>query len=77
MTKKQIEALDIIDGQLTQINARNISMRWIGFRKTPTFEEICELNQMLGFIIKEIRTLKETGELDVNKVHTEYFKNVV
>ena len=72
--KKEIkEALEIIDGQLTQLNARNISLRWIGMQKTPTQKEISELNRMLGFIIKEIRTLKETGTLDVDAVHKQAF----
>ena len=73
MTDKIKKALDEIEGQLYAINARNISMRWIAFRKIPTREEISELNALLGFIIKEIRTLKETGKLDVDKVHEEVF----
>jgi hypothetical protein len=66
-------ALEEIEGQLYAINARNISARYIGLRKTPTFEEMLELNKLLGFIIKEIRTLRETGNLDVKKVHKEVF----
>lgn len=73
MNKHQIEALDKIENQLYGINARNISMGWIGLNHIPTMDEICELNDMLGFIIQEIRTLKETGKLDVNKVHQEVF----
>lgn len=73
MTEAQKQALDEIEGQLYAINARNISMRWIGMRKTPTYAEISDLNQMLGFIITEIRTLKETGKLDKNAVHEKLF----
>lgn len=67
------QALDTIEGQLYAINARNISMGWIGMRHIPTMEEISELNRLLGFIVQEIRTLKETGKLDVDKVHGEVF----
>ena len=66
-------ALEEIEGQLYAINARNISLRWIGMKKTPTPEEISELNALLGFIIAEIRTLKETGSLDVKAVHEKCF----
>ena len=75
MTEKQKEALDHIENQLYAINARNISMGWIGLRKTPTMKEIMDLNSMLAFIIKEIRTLKETGKLDIDKLHKEHFKS--
>lgn len=75
MTEQEKIALGEIEDQLYAINARNISSRWIAFKKTPTPEEISELNQMLGFIIKEIRVLKETGSLDTKKVHDEYFKS--
>lgn len=73
MTDEQKQALDTIEGQLYAINARNISMRWIGLRKTPTMAEISELNALLGFIIAEIRELKETGKLDVDALHTKHF----
>lgn len=63
------QALEEIEGQLYAINARNISMQWIGMRKTPTMKEISELNALLGFIILEIRTLKETGKLNVDALH--------
>jgi len=73
MTEEIKKALEEIEGQLYAINARNISLRWIGMRKTPTQAEISELNKMLGFIIQEIRILKETGNLDVDAVHKEVF----
>lgn len=73
MTEAQKESLRKIEDQLYGINSRNISLRWIGMKKTPTQAEISELNQMLGFIITEIRTLRETGKLDTEKVHKEYF----
>lgn len=73
MNKHQIAALDEIEGQLCAINARNISMNWIGLRKTPTMEEISELNALLGFIILEIRTLKETGKMDKDALHRKEF----
>ncbi len=68
--KKGIEE---IENQLYAINARNISMKWIGMQQQPTYNEIRELNRMLGFIIKELRTLRETGELNVKKLHEEHF----
>jgi len=67
------KALDEIERQLYSVNARNISMRWIGMRKKPTPGEILELNAMLSFIILEIRTLKETGELDIDALHKKEF----
>jgi hypothetical protein len=67
MTDAEKQALETIEGQLYAINARNISMQWIGLRKTPT------LNALLGFIVQEIRTLRETGELDVEAVHKKCF----
>ena len=74
MTKDQKKALEEIEGQLYAINARNISLRWIGMRQTPTQEEISELNAMLGFIIQELRILRETGSLNIDATHKEYFK---
>lgn len=73
MTDLQKQALNKIEDQLYAINSRNISLRWIGMKKTPTQQEISQLNQMLGFIIKEMRVLRETGELDVDAVHKEVF----
>lgn len=73
MTDEQKEALQTIEDQLYAINARNISMRWIGMRKTPTTEEISELNALLGFIILEIRTLRETGKMNVDELHEKEF----
>ena len=73
MKDEQKESLKKIEDQLYAINARNISMRWIGLRKTPTPEEISELNALLGFIILEMRTLRETGELDVDALHKKEF----
>lgn len=73
MTHKQKEALQEIEDQLYAINSRNISMRWIGLKKTPTPEEISELNALLGFVIQEIRVLKNTGRLNVKKVHKDVF----
>ena len=73
MNTKITKALEEIEGQLYAINARNISLRWIGLKKTPTPEEISELNALLGFIIEEIRTLKETGSLNTKKVHEKCF----
>jgi hypothetical protein len=67
------EALQRIEDQLYAINARNISMRWIGLRKTPTMEEISELNALLGFIVLEIRTLREKGEIDIDALHEQKF----
>lgn len=63
MTAKEKELLRIIEDQLYAINARNISLRWIGMRQTPTREEISELNALLSSIIQEIRMLRETGTL--------------
>lgn len=76
LNDKQKEALEKIENQLYGINARNISMQWIGLNKTPTRKEISDLNAMLGFIIQELRTLRETGELDVDAVHKKVFKEV-
>ncbi len=73
MNEKEKQAIEEIENQLYAINSRNISMRWIGMRKKPTDREISELNRLLGFIIKELRTLKETGELDVKKLRKETF----
>lgn len=73
MNEEQKKALETIEGQLYAINARNISMRWIGMRKTPTPEEISELNALLGFIILEIRTLRETGKMNVDELHEKEF----
>ena len=73
MTEKIKKSLQKIEDQLYEINARNISMRWIGKKKTPTMEEIKELNELLGFIIQEIRTLRETGNLNSKKVHRDCF----
>lgn len=42
-------------------------------KKTPTSEEISTLNQLLGFIIQELRTLRETGELDIDALHKKMF----
>jgi len=64
MTKTEKDALQKIEDQLYAINARNISMGWIALKHTPTREEISELNAMLGFIIHELRTLRETGKVD-------------
>ena len=74
MNEEITKALDEIEGQLYAINARYISLRWIGMRKTPTMQEISELNELLAFIIQEIRTLKETGKLDVKELHAKHFK---
>lgn len=73
MTEEQKKALETIEQQVYGINARNISMPWIGMRKTPTFEEIRNLNRLLGFVILELRTLRETGELDVDELHKKHF----
>jgi hypothetical protein len=73
MTEAQKESLKTIEDQLYSINARNISLPWVGMQKKPTMNEILNLNKLLGFIIQEIRTLRETGELDVDKVHDEVF----
>lgn len=69
MTADQQVALEKIEDQLRAINARNISLRWIGMKQTPTQEEISELNRMLAFILLEIRTLRETGALDVDELY--------
>lgn len=75
MKNKVVEkALETIEGQLYAINARNISMNWIGLNKTPTREEISNLNNLLAFIIAEIRELKETGKLDVEKLKKKYYE---
>jgi len=68
ISKEYNELLKVIETQLYGINAINISLHWIGMKKTPTFEEICELNKMLGIIIKEIRDLRETGTFDMAKI---------
>lgn len=73
MTKDQRESLKLIEDQLLAINARNISAHWIGLQEKPTMDQILELNELLGFLIKEIRTLRETGKLDADKLHCEYF----
>ncbi len=73
MTEEQKKALEEIEGQLYAINARNISLRWIGMKKTPTPTEISGLNKMLGFIILEIRTLRETGKMDKDALHKKEF----
>lgn len=73
MNDEQKKALEEIEGQLYAINSRNISMNWIGLNRTPTKEEISDLNALLAFIILEIRTLRETGELDIQKVHEKEF----
>lgn len=73
MNEEQKKALEEIEGQLYAINARNISLQWIGLKKKPTMEEITTLNQMLSFIIEEIRTLRETGELDIDSLHKKIF----
>jgi hypothetical protein len=73
LTEEHKKALQEIEDQLYAINARNISMPWIGLKKTPTPEEISNLNALLGFIILEIRTLKETGKMDVDKLHKQEF----
>ena len=54
MTEEQKESLQEIEEQLYTINARNISLPWIGMKKTPTMDEISQLNKLLGFIILEI-----------------------
>lgn len=72
MTDSQKEALKLIETQLYAINARNISLPWIGLQQTPTPQEIEELNRMLGFIVLELRTLRETGELDVQALVEKY-----
>ena len=76
MKQKTKQALEKIENQLYAINSRNISWRWIALRKKPTDREISELNKMLGFIIKEIRTLRETGELNIEKLHKEHFGGI-
>lgn len=73
MEKETKQALEKIENQLYGINSRNISLRWIGLKQKPTEEEISVLNKMLGFIIKELRTLRETGKLNVKKLHEEHF----
>jgi len=73
--KKEIKkALEEIEEQLYAINSRNISLRWIGMNQKPTEKEISELNQMLGFVIKELRTLRETGKLNIKELHKKYLK---
>lgn len=67
------KALEEIENQLYGINSRNISLRWIGLRKTPTLKEISELNRLLGFIILEIRTLRDTGKMDKAALHRKEF----
>ena len=74
MNKKEKESLEEIEEQLLAINSRNISARWIGLKQGPTEKDIFELNQMLGFIIREMRTLRETGKLNVKELHEEHFK---
>ena len=75
MNKKEKELLKEIENQLYRINSKNISLRWIAMKQKPTEKEISELNQMLGFIIKELRILRETGKLNVKELHEEHFKN--
>jgi len=73
--KKEIKkALEEIEEQLYLINSKNISLRWIGMNQKPTKEEISELNQMLGFVIKELRTLRETGKLNIKELHKKYLE---
>ena len=74
MNEKEKQALEEIENQLYRINSRNISLRWIGMKQGPTDKDISELNKMLGFIIKELRTLRETGELNVEELHEEFLK---
>ena len=59
--KKELEK---IESQLYAINSINISARWIGLREKPTEKEISDLNKMLGYIIKELRTLRKTKWMD-------------
>ncbi len=74
MTEEKIKkGIEEIEDQLYAINSKNISAKWIGMQQQPTYREIRELNKMLGFIIKELRTLRETGELNVKKLHKEHF----
>ena len=68
MNEETKQALEKIENQLYAINSRNISARWIGMQEKPTDKDIFELNKMLGFIIKELRTLRETGKLNVEKL---------
>ena len=74
MNEKDKKSLEEIEEQLLAINSRNISARWIGLKQGPTDEDIIKLNTMLGFIIKEMRTLRETGKLNIKELHEEHFK---
>ena len=75
MEKEKIKkGLEEIENQLYAINSRNISARWIGMQQQPTYSEIRELNKLLGFIIEELRVLRETGELNVKKLHKKHFR---
>lgn len=71
MEDRQKDDLKRIEGQLYDINAANVSMRWIGMRQTPTSEELRDLNQMLGIIIAEIKDLRETGAVDFERIFAE------
>ena len=73
MEKNTKKALEEIENQLYDINSINIRLKWIGLNGKPTEKEISELNEMLGFIIKELRILRETGEIDIKKLHKEHF----
>ena len=75
MNEAQKEALEAIENQLYGINANDISLHWIGLKETPTMDDIMNLNKMLGFIITELRALRETGELDVNALHKQYMED--
>jgi len=69
MNEEIKKGLQEIEDQLYAINSRNISLRWIGMRQKPTDRDIRELNALLGYIIKEIRVLKDTGKLNSDEVH--------
>ena len=73
-TEKTAEALLSIENQLYGINAQTISLRWIGMKQMPTMGDMMQLNLMLGAIIKQMRVLRETGELDSRKVIDEYME---
>ena len=67
------KGLEEIENQLDSLNSKKVGSKWIKLQQPPTYSEIKGLNQMLGFIVKELRTLRETGELNVKELYKKHF----
>lgn len=60
MDKKAVlDKLMEVDEKLYALNAKVISLQWIGLGKRPTRQDISDLNDFIGDRIRDIREIQD------------------